>query len=126
MAYVDLLGARALRTAAGVELRIRSPLARSVPLACVSLSVTVDGYEVATDDLRFCVNDRDYALAELPSLHDEAWFVVDAAAVRIRLAEPSEAHDVEVRLAIRPPFVPLAGAVPVRVVQRRRVEVERR
>ena len=119
----DLLAPRALRTMAGVELRLRSPLVRSVPLACVSLGVAVDGRELADDDVRFCVNDCDYALDELPSLHDESWFVVDAARIRVRLDEPRDAHDVEVRLAIRPPFVPV-GAVPVLTVQRRRVEVE--
>jgi Domain of unknown function (DUF6379) len=124
MAYVDLLAPRAMRTAAGVEFLLRSPLARSVPLACVSVSVGVDGRDVAADDIRFCVNDRDYALDELPALHDESWFVVDAAGLRVRLAEPREAHDVEVRLAIRPPFVPVGGAHLVRTVQRRRVAVE--
>jgi hypothetical protein len=124
MGYVDVLAPRALRTAAGVELRLRSPLARSVPLAVVSLEIAVDGHELEPERVRFCVNDRDHALAELPALHDESWFVLDPARVRVRLDEPKEMHDVEVRLSVRPPFVPHGGAVPVRAVERRQVVVD--
>jgi len=123
MGYVDLLAARALRTAAGVELRLRSPLARSVPLAVVSLEIAVDGHELEPERVRLCVNDRDRALAELPALHDESWFVLDPARIRVRLDEPKQSHDVEVRLSLRLPFAPHAGAVPVRVVERRQVAV---
>src|SRR5690349_923109 len=123
MAYVDVLAPRALRTAAGVELRLRSPLSRSVPLAVVSLELAIDGIEVEPDRVRFCVNDRDHSLAELPSLHDESWFVLDPARVRVRLDAPAASHDVEVRLSLRSPFMPHGGAVPVRAVQRRHVAV---
>jgi hypothetical protein len=122
MAYVDVLAPRALRTAAGVELRLRSPLARSVPLAVVSLELAIDGRDIEPERVRFCVNDRDHSLEDLPSLHGEWWFVLDPARVRVRL-EPTALHDVEVRLSLRSPFMPHAGAVPVRTVQRRQVAV---
>jgi len=122
MGYVDVLAPRALRTAAGVELRLRSPLARSVPLAAVTLELTIDGRGVAEERIRFCVNDNDYGLAELPLLHDESWFVLDPARVRVRLDETASSHDVEARITIRSPFVP-HGAVPVRAVERRHVLV---
>jgi deglycosylation enzyme subunit DgpB len=123
MGYVDVLAPRALRTAAGVELRLRSPLARAVPLSVVSLELAFDGAEIEPDRVRFCVNDRDYSLSELPALHDESWFVLDPARVRVRLDAPATSHDVEVRLSIRSPFIPREGAVPVRTVHRRQVEV---
>src|SRR4051794_21607587 len=124
MAYVDVLASRALRTAAGVELRLRSPLSRSVTLAMVSLDLALDGVEVEPERVRFCVIDRDFALDELPRLDEEWWFVLDAARVRVAVDEPAESHDVEVLLSIRPPFLATAIAVPVRAVERRRVAIE--
>ena len=123
MRYVDLLSPRALRTGRGIELRVRSPLTRSVPLSVVSVSVAVDGTPVEPERVRFCVNDCDYALDELPQAHDASWFVLDPGRLRVDLENVRDAHDVEVQLDVRPPFTPVADRVPVRSVERRRVVV---
>jgi hypothetical protein len=122
MDYVPVLEQRARRTAAGIELRLRSPLSRSVPLSVVTLTVRVDGREIEPGDLTFCVNDADFSLAELPTLHDEWWFTLDAARVRVRLSRVAARHDVDVDLGIRTPFTSLSDGVVVRRVQSCRVE----
>jgi len=104
MSRVDLLAATAGRTADGMELRLRSPWYRSLPLSCVDVELTVDGQRVADDRIRVHVNDRDYTLADLHDRYDEFWFVLDPARVRVSGVEPGE-HEVGVRLGLRIPYL---------------------
>ena len=121
MDYVPVLAPEALRTAAGIELRLRSPLSRSVPLSVVTLKVRVDDRDVDATDIAFCINDADFALADLPAHHDEWWFTLDSARVRVPLQRVAAEHDVEVDLGVRTPFTAPSDGVVVRRVQRCRV-----
>lgn len=92
------------RTANGMELRVRSPWYRSLPLSSVDVALLVDDTPVPADRIRFCVNDRDYALEELPERVDEFWFILDPARVRVSNVQPGR-HDVELTLGLRIPYL---------------------
>ena len=104
MAHVDILGGTAGRTADGVELRVRSPWYRALPLSSIGISLTIDGNEIASDRIRFHVNDRDYTLPELEERYDEFWFVLDPGRVRVGGIEPGE-HDVDLQFSLRIPYL---------------------
>lgn len=104
MVSVDLVAQAAARTAAGVELQVRSPWYRSLPLSSIDLALSLDGTEVPADRIRFCVNDHDYALDELRERFEEFWFVLDAAAVRVSSVAPGK-HEVDLHLSLRIPYL---------------------
>lgn len=104
MAHVDLVSPAAGRTADGMELRLRSPWYRALPLSGIDIALSVDGAEVPSGRLRFHVNDRDYALEELHDLYEEFWFVLDPARLRVGGVEPGE-HVVDLTLALRIPYL---------------------
>ncbi len=104
MAHVSLVSREVGRTADGMELRLRSPWYRSLPLSSISIEVRVDGAAVASERMRFCVNEHDYRLDELAGLYDEFWFVLDPGRLRVRGVEPGQ-HEVEVRLCLRIPYL---------------------
>lgn len=104
MAYVDLVAPVAGRTADGMELRLRSPWYRALPLSSVDVSLSVDGTEVPSERMRFHVNDRDYALEELHDRYEEFWFVLDPARLRVAGVEPGE-RDVGLTLVLRIPYL---------------------
>jgi hypothetical protein len=95
------------RTGDGYEVAVRFDWYRALPLSCVSVTLAVDGDAVPADRVRFHVNDRDYALDELPELYDDFWFVLDAARLRVVPAEPlvDGEHDVAVDITLRIPYL---------------------
>src|SRR5205823_5792842 len=70
----------------------------------IDVELTVDGEEVPPERIRFCLNDRDYTLAELHERFDEFWFVLDPLRLRVAGVAPG-AHDVAVRLGLRIPYL---------------------
>ncbi len=87
-----------------MELRVRSPWYRSLPLSSIDVALIVDGAEVPADRIRFCVEERDFTLDELHDLHDEFWFVLDPARLRVSGVEPGD-HEVELTLSLRIPYL---------------------
>lgn len=87
-----------------MELRLRSPWYRSLPLSSIDVTLELDGAEVKPEQMRFCVNDRDYELGELRDRFDEFWFVLDAARLRVGAVQPGE-HEVDLRLSLRIPYL---------------------
>lgn len=104
MAQVALLSPQAGRTYDGMELSVRSPWYRSLPLSCVDLELHVDGAPVEETRIRLCVDHQAYALSELHELIDEFWFVLDPARVRISGISPGS-HEVFLRLGLRIPYL---------------------
>jgi hypothetical protein len=95
------------RTAEGYEVLVRFDWYRALPLSGVSISLTVDGITVPADQIRFHVNERDYALDELPEIYDEFWFVLDAARLRVTPPDPLPPgeHEVDVNVGLRIPYL---------------------
>jgi hypothetical protein len=104
VASVALVAPVAGRTADGMELRVRSPWYRSLPLSCLDVELVLDGERIADERIRVCVNDRDYTLDELHERDDEFWFVLDPARVRVREVTGGE-HAVALRLGLRIPYL---------------------
>jgi hypothetical protein len=96
-------------TPRGAEIDIRLPWYRSLPVSVVEVgSLKVDDHEVAANDIRFEVNGKSFALAELPTHAGEFWFVLDSAVLRLpeTRVQPGTDHDVELQLNLYPPYVP--------------------
>jgi hypothetical protein len=104
MTRVELVAQQAGRTSDGMELRLRSPWYRSLPLSSIDVRLTLDSADVAPERIRFCINDRDYTLEELRERFEEFWFVLDAARLRVSAVEPGH-HDVDLGLALRIPYL---------------------
>jgi hypothetical protein len=93
----------------GCRLQIRSHWYRSLPLSSVGiLTVNIDGAEVPAENVTFAINERQYALNSLPSLHDEWWFILDAATLHIQTPTKFAAgtsHEVSVELGLLLPYI---------------------
>jgi hypothetical protein len=88
----------------GVRLQARLPFYRSLPLSCIEgLELSIDG--VAPDAVDVFAGDDRYALAQISSLSDTWWFVLDALDLEIRLPEPLEpgSHRVAMTMRFRVP-----------------------
>jgi hypothetical protein len=95
------------RTAEGYEVLVRFDWYRALPLSGVSITLIVDGNAVPDDQLRFHINDRDYALDELPDLYEEFWFVLDAARLRVTPSDPLLVgeHEIDITVGLRIPYL---------------------
>lgn len=104
MTQVALLSPCVSSTFDGVELSVRSPWYRSLPLSCVDLELRIDGAGVDESRMRFGVGHQSYALSELGELIDEFWFVLDPARLRVS-GVTSGTHEVLLRLGLRIPYL---------------------
>jgi hypothetical protein len=106
----SMLDDDALRAADdGFDLEVHLNWYRSLPLSSLeTVDLTVDGEQIAREEITFAVNGNEYALDELPAHWDEMWFVLDAATLRIRGRKPVRAGDqadVKLRLGNRIPYI---------------------
>ena len=109
----------------GIAVSIQLPWYRSLWLSAVDdVAASVNGVEVPKDRLRFELQGRSYAIAELPEQWDTLWFLQDRPDIVIPLdvvPEPGDTIDVDVVLTLRLLYMQIA---PMRYVGNR-VEVER-
>lgn len=94
----------------GIELDVRLPWYRSLPLSVVMPSeLLVDERAVPLDGAQVEHEGRRYPLAALPDLVDRWWFVQDSVRLHVPLAEPlpAGAHDVALTLNLFPPYIPM-------------------
>jgi hypothetical protein len=93
----------------GCRLQIRSHWYRSLPLSSVGiLTVNIDGAEVPAENVTLEINGQQHALSVLPSLHDEWWFILDAATLHIQTPTKFAAgtsHEVSVELGLLLPYI---------------------
>lgn len=97
----------------GYEFQIRLSNYRGHFLSCIQeFAVTVDGKEVNSDDLTFCINEKEFTVRQLPSLISEFWNVIEPATIKVYapggLAEG--AHTIDVTLNVRIPYMPVPGS----------------
>ena len=96
-------------TAKGVDIDIRLPWYRTLPLSVVEVTdVQIDGKPVDLTSLMFEVNTKTFRLSELAAQYTEWWYVLDSAILHVpslRLDCGSE-HQVRVTVSIRPPYIP--------------------
>ena len=91
-----------------LELGVRLPWYRSLPLSVVEIGeLSIDGQVVTSDEMRFALNGREFALQELKGLTGESWFVLDSARLRVRRAlDPTVHHTLSLTLNLYPPYIP--------------------
>jgi hypothetical protein len=97
-------------TAQELELDIRLPWYRSLPLSVVMPSeLLVDGQRVPLDGAAIEHEGKRYPLAELPQQVDAWWFVQDSVRLSVPLAAPpvAGAHEVTLTLHLFPPYIPM-------------------
>ena len=96
----------------GFALRLTIPWYRSLWLSSVtSLALTVDGEEVAQEDLRFELDGRSYALDELPEQSETLWFLQQHPLLVVRrdaTVALGETHDVLLVGQLRLPYMQIA------------------
>jgi uncharacterized protein DUF6379 len=99
----------------GFAFDVRLPWYRALPLACVEgLDVAIDGRQIPSEDLKLEFNGQTYALADLPPLHEEWWYVADAAPVTAPLPEGLDdgEHELDVTIHVRIPYI-IESGVPL-------------
>ena len=96
----------------GFDFDLRMPWYRALPLSSLEgLEVRIDGEDVASEDLRLTLGDETYALADLPPLYDDWWYVADPATVWAPKSGGLEAgeHELDVTIALRIPYIVESG-----------------
>jgi hypothetical protein len=96
----------------GFAFDLRMPWYRALPLSCLEgLEVKIDGDAVPSGELRLSLAGTSYTLSDLPPLHDEWWYVADAAEVRAPRPGglPAGEHELDVTVALRIPYIVESG-----------------
>ena len=109
----------------GISVSLQLPWYRSLWLSAVdTVTAKVNGNDIPTEQLRFELHGRSYAVAELKEQWDTLWFLQDRPDIIIPLdpvPESGDSIDVEVVLTLRLLYMQIA---PQRYVGNR-VQVER-
>jgi Domain of unknown function (DUF6379) len=94
----------------GFRFDLRIPWYRALPLSSVEgLEVTIDGEQVPSESLQLTLGDRTYALADLPPLYDDWWYVADPISVHAPHAVDRGEHELDVTIALRIPYIIESG-----------------
>ena len=97
----------------GLDLHIRQPWYRSLPLSSVvDLEVVVDGVSVPREDITLTIDGIEYRLDEMAANWQTVWFIQDAATVHVP-AEPADPARVSVALTLRFPYIIIDGVGPL-------------
>ncbi|WP_260406034.1 DUF6379 domain-containing protein [Microbacterium sp. G2-8] len=89
------------------SIEVRIPWYRALPASCIAgAALTVDGVVAPTDSLRWEMNGRTFAFADMVDDTDEWWFPVDSAVLSGDLAiDPAVDHEVAVDLTLYIPYI---------------------
>lgn len=93
----------------GYQINIRIPYYRGVYLSAVDyLKLTVDGQDIARDNLRIVVNGKTFTMSEMEEAGDTRWFYGDPATLVVAKAGGLSPgiHAVAVGIVIRKSYFP--------------------
>ena len=96
-------------TAHGVDLALRLPWYRGLPVSSVEISdVRVNGNVIASEAMALGVNGKDFQLSDLENQFSEVWFVLDDATLHIDVpgAKSGDQYEVELTVTLWPPYLP--------------------
>lgn len=76
------------------------------------LEVCVDGVPVEEKNITFCLNGKEFSVAEVKEAHTEFWKLLDPAVIWIYQPGGLAAgtHEIELNLMLRVPYLPLPGS----------------
>jgi hypothetical protein len=101
-----------IRRPEGLGIALTVPWYRSLWLSSVtSISVSVEGREIPTGELRVELGERSFRVEELADQWNVLWFIQDRLVVVVPLDEPpaeGEHVDVEVTVDLRLPYMQIA------------------
>ena len=107
---MNLLSDNSLKaTGNGLDLSIRLPWYRALPLSTVEIKeVRVDGQTVDLAKVTLEVNGTSFGIDKLHGLTDEYWFVLDSAILHLGFpgAARGTEYDVEATVVLYPPYIP--------------------
>jgi hypothetical protein len=109
-----------------IELRVRQPWYRSLPLSSVvKLEVRVNGRDIPQEEIVFALEGIRYALADIAEHWETVWFIQDSAVVSIPGTTDPTIH-LEVALTLRFPYIIIDGVGPLtrRTVAERTIDVK--
>ncbi|MDQ0972232.1 hypothetical protein QFZ31_002110 [Neobacillus niacini] len=97
----------------GYEFQIRLSNYRGHFISCIEeFVVAVDGNEVNSDDITFCLNEKEFTLRQLPSLISEFWNLIEPATIKVfapgGLTEGE--HHIDVKMMLRIPYMAVPGS----------------
>ncbi|HVB33461.1 MAG TPA: DUF6379 domain-containing protein [Patescibacteria group bacterium] len=93
----------------GVDVEIRLPWYRSLPLSTVEIGeVLLDGQPVARPSISFELNGKTHRLDRLADRYDDWWYVLDSGFLHIadQDLKRGSRHEVNVSVGLRPPYIP--------------------
>ena len=105
----SLICADEVKSAHGrLELGIRLPWYRSLPLSVVELGeLVVDGQVVPHQNVSLEINGHEYSLDQLGKLTGEFWYVLDSARLRLPcVLDPWQPHTITLTINLYPPYIP--------------------
>ncbi len=93
----------------GCQLQIRLHWYRSLSLSSVGiLTVRIDGANILSENIAVEINGKRHHINSLASLHDEWWFILDAATLHIQAPGKLAAgttHEITLELGLRLPYI---------------------
>lgn len=112
----------------GFQFDVKLGYYRGLYLSCVeTLTLAVDEELIKEEDISFCLNGKEFGIAELPFLVSEFWLLNEVAQIKVRktggLQEGN--HDMDFQLMLRSPYLPAPGSkephtyVPIDSCQRK-------
>ncbi|MDT0145595.1 DUF6379 domain-containing protein [Priestia aryabhattai] len=99
----------------GYEFQVRLSYYRGHYLSCIEeLTVVVDGKKIDSNDMTFCLNDKEFTMAQIPYLISEFWNVNEAATIKVYNPNGLDdgEHTIEVTLLLRNAYMFVPGNTP--------------
>jgi hypothetical protein len=97
----------------GFEFDIRLSYYRGHYLSCIDeFKVTVDGEEIADEDITFSINNKEFYVKQFPYLTNEFWQLLEPAHIKIHRPGGLSVgeHSIKVHLMLRIPYMPLSAS----------------
>lgn len=95
----------------GYQFDIRLSYYRGHFLSLINeLSLSVDGKEVPAEDIKFCLHEKEFGLAELHDAVSEFWPIIEPATIKVFKIDGLEKgeHDIDLKLQFRSPYMPIS------------------
>ena len=72
-------------------------------------AVKVDGFEVPSERIKFCLNGKEFSPVEFDKCYTEFWQAIKPATIRVCFPGglPKGEHDIDVVLFFRSPYMPI-------------------